>query len=415
MKQHKVVFIHPDLGIGGAERWVVDAAMAVLQKGYDVKIYTASWDPNRCFPETKDGTLKIVKPPFMGIPRTIFGKFQAICALVRCFLLTIYMLFVEQTPDVVIVDAVSSPLVLLSWFGIPSLFYCHFPDLLLAKRENRSYVYYCYRRWMDKLEEYTLSLAKRIVVNSHFTAQVFQNTFPELAKKSTISVLYPSIAMKTHDIVQLDNLPSKTIISLNRYETKKHVDLLIHAVAYMRDAQWLTKDQWADLLVVIAGGYDTRVHENVACLHNLQSLVQQLDLTNKVDFLLNISDEERQSLLSSCKVVVYTPIDEHFGIVPLEAMAMKKPVVAHNSGGPKETIVDGETGLLCQDSPEDFARAIVKLLLDEKWAQKMGEEGFLRVKQRFSREALAHQLDDILSELKTSKDTIDVDKKSKTQ
>ncbi|EME26629.1 alpha-1,3/alpha-1,6-mannosyltransferase [Galdieria sulphuraria] len=350
MKQHKVVFIHPDLGIGGAERWLVDAAMAVLQKGHDVKIYTASWDPNRCFPETKDGSLKIVKPPFMIIPRTIFGKFQAICALVRCFLLTIWLLFVEPTPDVVIVDAVSSPLVLLTLFGIPSLFYCHFPDLLLAKRENRSCLYHSYRRWMDKMEEYTLSLAQRIVVNSHFTAQVFQDTFPELAKKSAIAVLYPCIAVEPY--VRLDSLSSTTIVSLNRFETKKHVDLLIHAIAYIRDTQKLTNEQWIDLVVVIAGGYDTRVDENVTCLQHLRSLVEHLDLTSKVEFLLNISDEERRSLLSSCKMVVYTPIDEHFGIVPLEAMAMKKPVIAHNSGGPKETIIDGETGLLCEDSPE---------------------------------------------------------------
>ncbi|GJD08727.1 Alpha-1,3/1,6-mannosyltransferase ALG2 [Galdieria sulphuraria] len=404
MKQHKVVFIHPDLGIGGAERWLVDAAMAVLQKGHDVKIYTASWDPNRCFPETKDGSLKIVKPPFMIIPRTIFGKFQAICALVRCFLLTIWLLFVEPTPDVVIVDAVSSPLVLLTLFGIPSLFYCHFPDLLLAKRENRSCLYHSYRRWMDKMEEYTLSLAQRIVVNSHFTAQVFQDTFPELAKKSAIAVLYPCIAVEPY--VRLDSLSSTTIVSLNRFETKKHVDLLIHAIAYIRDTQKLTNEQWIDLVVVIAGGYDTRVDENVTCLQHLRSLVEHLDLTSKVEFLLNISDEERRSLLSSCKMVVYTPIDEHFGIVPLEAMAMKKPVIAHNSGGPKETIIDGETGLLCEDSPEDFACAIVKLLEDEKWAQKLGEEGFLRVKRRFSREALANQLDDMVSELITTKSNV---------
>jgi len=355
MKQRKVIFIHPDMGIGGAERWVVETAMALLQKGYTVKIYTASWDPNRCFPETKDGTLEIVKPHFLGIPRTILGKFQAICALWRCFLLTIWMLWREERREtsLVIVDAVSSPLLVLKLFGIPSFFYCHFPDLLLAKRENRSFLYNCYRNWMDKIEEYTLSLAQKIVVNSNFTAQVFQRTFPKLAKKGSISVLYPCIAVNLTAAFEAQHqTPTTTIVSLNRFEWKKHVDLLIYAVAYIRDAQLLDKEQWNNLSVVIAGGYDPRIDENVACLQHLESLVQQLDLKDKFEFLVNISDQSRQSLLSKCKMVVYTPVNEHFGIVPLEAMAMKKPVIACNSGGPKETIIHGETGLLCEDSPK---------------------------------------------------------------
>jgi alpha-1,3/alpha-1,6-mannosyltransferase len=134
-------------------------------------------------------------------------------------------------------------------------------------------------------------------------------------------------------------------------------------------------------------------------LQHLESLVQQLDLKDKFEFLVNISDQSRQSLLSKCKMVVYTPVNEHFGIVPLEAMAMKKPVIACNSGGPKETIIHGETGLLCEDSPKEVARAIAKLLKDEKWSQQLGEKGFYRVQQCFSREATANQLDEIVSEL----------------
>ncbi|CAF1914259.1 unnamed protein product, partial [Brassica napus] len=52
--------------------------------------------------------------------------------------------------------------------------------------------------------------------------------------------------------------------------------------------------------------------------------------------------------------------DEHFGIVPLEAMVAYKPVIACNSGGPMETVKNGVTGYLCEATPEDFSSAVGK-------------------------------------------------------
>lgn len=56
----QVVFIHPDLGIGGAERLVVDAAVALKSKGCSVQIWTAHYDPSHCFSETLDPDLPVV-------------------------------------------------------------------------------------------------------------------------------------------------------------------------------------------------------------------------------------------------------------------------------------------------------------------------------------------------------------------
>lgn len=54
-----MAFFHPDLGIGGAERLVVDAALALQQRGCHVVLYTAHHEPERCFRETSDGTLHV--------------------------------------------------------------------------------------------------------------------------------------------------------------------------------------------------------------------------------------------------------------------------------------------------------------------------------------------------------------------
>jgi len=55
----KVAFIHPDLGIGGAERLVVDAALGLQEKGYEVKMFTSHCDKDHCFEEIKNGTLEV--------------------------------------------------------------------------------------------------------------------------------------------------------------------------------------------------------------------------------------------------------------------------------------------------------------------------------------------------------------------
>lgn len=51
-----IVFVHPDLGIGGAERLVVDAAVGLQSLGYRVAILTSYCNPSHCFDEARDGT-----------------------------------------------------------------------------------------------------------------------------------------------------------------------------------------------------------------------------------------------------------------------------------------------------------------------------------------------------------------------
>jgi len=63
---------------------------------------------------------------------------------------------------------------------------------------------------------------------------------------------------------------------------------------------------------------------------------------------------------------------EPFGLVPLEAMACGTPIVAVREAGVRETVRDGETGLLCERDPEEYARAVLALLDDERWRAEMG-------------------------------------------
>ena len=69
--------------------------------------------------------------------------------------------------------------------------------------------------------------------------------------------------------------------------------------------------------------------------------------------LRDLSNEDKLFLLQKSNVNLYTPVGEHFGIVPLEAMAAGVPVIAMASGGPLETVKNGETGYLI---PEPFGK-----------------------------------------------------------
>lgn len=250
---------------------------------------------------------------------------------------TIYVMLVLQA-DVIIVDQVSTPLPLLKAGGFPTIFYCHYPDLLLST--SRTFLKKIYRAPLDYMEEVTTGAANVVLVNSFFTKGVFRDTFTRLGHLSP-QVLYPSLAMHMFDgkgsrPSDVDDEPNiTTFLSINRYERKKNIALAIRAFA---------KVERNSARLIVAGGYDSRVEENVQHFDELVNLAEDLDVIDKVIFLRSPSDHEKVWLLKNSSCLIYTPAGEHFGIVPLESMYCQTPVLAVNSGGPRETVVHDQTG-----------------------------------------------------------------------
>ena len=77
-------------------------------------------------------------------------------------------------------------------------------------------------------------------------------------------------------------------------------------------------DQWNGVHLVVAGGYDPRLEYSVKYLEELKKLVEKENLQDHVTFMLSPKDAEKVMLLSICTALIYTPSEEHFGIVPLE-------------------------------------------------------------------------------------------------
>lgn len=97
----------------------------------------------------------------------------------------------------------------------------------------------------------------------------------------------------------------------------------------------------------MAGGYDDRLLENVQHHLELVTLADKLNIMDKVVFLRSISNDDRVLLLENTDIMLYTPANEHFGIVPVEAMHLGCIVIACDSGGPLESIENGKTGFNC--------------------------------------------------------------------
>lgn len=105
-----------------------------------------------------------------------------------------------------------------------------------------------------------------------------------------------------------------------------------------------------------------------------------------VQFMGAVSDEKLHELYAGAKALLYPVEDEDFGIVPIEAMGHGVPVIAHNSGGPRETITDGETGILFDDLSENGLSAAIKKFTTQKFDNaKIHEHALQFEKQQFKK------------------------------
>ena len=391
-----VAFIHPDLGLGGAERLVVDAAVHLRATGHRVALFTAHHDQTRCFEETRDGSVDVrVYGDF--IPLHLGQRLRAPCAIARMCYLAGRLARCRDRFDVIFCDLVPHAIAALRLFtGSKIIFYCHFPDKFLVPQGAGWYRWY--RVPIDWLEEVTTGLAHRILVNSEYTAAAFRQAFPRL-RKTAVEVLYPGVDVDRYaqaaDLTEPD-AEKITILSIGRYERGKNAQLAIESIAALR--AHLPPQSFGRIQLVVAGGFDERLAECRETLANLQALARRWDLEQQVVFLESVPEKELLVLMSHCLCVVHTSAQEHFGYVPLEAMAAGRPVVVVNCGGPAETVVDGVTGFVRPPTAQAFSDALARLISDPTAAQRMGRAGREHAVARFSRYAFGVRLEHLLQQ-----------------
>ena len=231
----KLAFLHPDLGLGGAERLVVDACVALVELGHEVHMYTSHYEAARSFDETRAGGFPVeVHGDFL--PRHILEKGHILFAMLRSVWLALKVgARCRDRYDVIFCDQVSTyvPVLRMLCPRTRILFYCHHPDLLLSQPGGLAKR--LYRLPFDAIEQVTTALADRVVVNSLYTKQVYEDTFSVVRK--TARVLYPCVRLdELNAISPKVKAPSSSIVllSINRFERKKNILLAVNALVALR-------------------------------------------------------------------------------------------------------------------------------------------------------------------------------------
>lgn len=165
----------------------------------------------------------------------------------------------------------------------------------------------------------------------------------------------------------------KIILSIGRLVEYKGYEHLIDSAKFLPD----------DYLILIAGDGPLR--------GALKSQIKEKHLDNKVKLLGYISNSDKYALYGACKVFCMSSVlkTEAFGIVQIEAMSCKRPVVATNipESGVPWVNYHGISGLNVEPGePEKLAKAFTTICEDDTLYERLSNQAFARYKQLFQKE-----------------------------
>jgi glycosyltransferase involved in cell wall biosynthesis len=228
-----------------------------------------------------------------------------------------------------------------------------------------------YRRRLRAVDRANLRSADAVLVNSGFMAGTVREAYGVEAQVS-----YLGVDVTHFRPLGLDRRPF--VLSVGSLTPLKGFDFLIEALARCAPPQ-------RPRLVIVS---------------NFANEPERVYLTNlarerqvELELVGHAGEPELLRLYNQARVVVYAPVREPFGLVPLEAMACATAVVAVAEGGIPESIVDGQTGLLTEREPGRFAAAVQRLMADPDLGRRMGERGREHVSREWTWERATDRLE----------------------
>lgn len=333
----KLALYHPWIYLsGGIERSILELLM---RSRHDWTVYTHHFDGEATFPELLDQDVRE-----MGKPISVR---RSLGPLVRAGARIASSRFPVGGEQGLLVSSEGLGDLAVARARIPAVAYCHTPLKIVHDQVTRSRL---------EADHPILRQALRVLGPS-FSAvdrrmwRRYQHAFANsnetrdrigqarLADPADVEVLHPGVdtARFTYGDAPREDL----FLVAGRIMWQKNIELAIDALREAR-AQGSTAE------LVVAGAVDEKSQPY------LESLRQRAaDLP--VRFVVNPSDHELRDLYRRCKALLFTPPNEDWGIVPLEAMACGAPVIAVDAGGPRESVLHEVTGWLVPGHVSAFA------------------------------------------------------------
>jgi glycosyltransferase involved in cell wall biosynthesis len=260
--------------------------------------------------------------------------------------------------DNVIYSGIVCPLAIHNHKLGSNYYYCHTPPrFVYDKYEHYLSKYSLPQRvvlkllasWFKHKYEESVSLMDSVFTNSKFVKQRIK----KYLNRESI-VIYPPCNINAYDYKSSNGY----YLSTARFDPLKRVDKIIQAFQLMPDKK---------LMVCSTGSEEQK----------LKALAQGYD---NIKFTGALSDKDLSNTISESIATIYIPLDEDFGMSPVESMAAGKPVISSGHGGPTESVVDGETGFYIQESNivESLSECVKKM--DTNKAESMRYACELRAK-----------------------------------
>jgi len=370
--------------VGGVETMSWQLARHLQSKGEEISILTQHIHGAEVFDAGE--TLRIQRFQLED-PGTLFAKGRQKLALIK----TLREAVDEWQADSVLCTgwdpcAYIASLAFADSQRVPYFLIAHGMELMqlprgFAARQTKA--------WMRRK---ALAGAKRIIAVSNFT----RDRVVDLGvQRERVSVVPNGVVVTETQANGSRSANGSVVTTVSRLVPRKGQDTVLRAMPRL-----LEKVPDAVYRIVGAGPE----------LPRLQALAKQLHLTGHVEFYGQVSDIERERLLSECSVFVLTTREtrtdfEGLGIAVLEAMQKGKPVVVSRAGGVPELVEHGKTGLVVEpENPEMLGSAMIELLRDPDRACAMGRNGQAVVNEKYGWDVIAGRY---LDEIKKSLGMVD--------
>ncbi len=172
----------------------------------------------------------------------------------------------------------------------------------------------------------------------------------------------------------------KIVLFVGRLVYEKGVHVLVNAILKVLE-------KVNAKFVIVGNGY---------MKEQLSGLVKSLGIAQKVLFTGFVDDETLRKLQICADVSVVPSLFEPFGIVALEAMAAKSPVVVSDTGGLGEIVDHDVDGVkVYTNNPDSLAWGIIRVLTDEKNAQRLRSNAYKKIQEKYNWDRIAQQTENI--------------------